>query len=260
MNIFKGCIFSVMLLFAGILVGRDMGGPGLKTQQELKNEAALFLPPLRRTEAEWRRPEADPKIASPLLEPWHFGVLIIIAFGLLFRLKSQKEETGGRELASRHASHDLQLLQRAVDRDLEAESLKAPRTLLKNPYGPATAGLPMADRVEVAIEASRRVGRSVGAIVFDIPQVKNVETGARLQPSAIDLQEIARSLRKKLRSTDCVHIAEGGEIQVFVSLLARQDDLLRIANRLNHEVRSHCGEDAFLLPDSPGIAMYPKDG
>ena len=209
--------------------------------------------------------QAPLKSPAPLFSGTDFAALHLLALAALVIavLGRRRRRPGLTHLAVLSASSAAPLspsLERTAAFRDNCEKRIIPRHLLRNPYGPETQHLSFEDRVQIAIEASLRESRVIGAICFRVDCFRQIGNAEPQVPGQGNLEVLAAFFRKQLRLTDCVLITGPDEIMVFISLLDILDHLRSIAGRL-----AAAAIDGKHLLDwqvslATGTAMYPIDG
>lgn len=137
---------------------------------------------------------------------------------------------------------------------------KVSKKLLANPFGAEYTGISIEQRVQIATEASLRVSRKVGVIVFRFADETNSQLANNQRRSFHQTEKTITRFRNILRKTDCVCSNTNNEVIVFISFLETKLELNEIANRLLSATLKDNGTENNKLNFLPGIAMYPLDG
>ena len=119
-----------------------------------------------------------------------------------------------------------------------------------------------ADRVNQAINSSKRTGEFVSVIFIDLDGFKAVNDTIGHKGGDILLKEIACRLTKVLRKTDTVARFGGDEFMIMLNNITDHSTITKIADKimkLFSEIFSINGQE-FLVTASAGISIYPVDG
>lgn len=127
-------------------------------------------------------------------------------------------------------------------------------------------GLPnrrlLIDRLERCFSQARRSKSLVAVLLVDLDYFKLINDRHGHAAGDEALREIAARLRSAIREADTVARQGGDEFVVVLTELARQEDALRVADKIVSEVSSPlvvCGE-RFQVTASIGISLFPRDG
>ena len=182
------------------------------------------------------------------------GALLLAAGAMAWRRRLTQEATADWGSASR-AHVDAKHFDRKLAFLTGQPVVRVPRNLTQNPYGAEAAHFTLEQQVRFAIEASMRAGRVIGVIHFQLDQPANPATAGDT-PAPQPLEAVAAAIRERLRSSDHVRLLNDRELAVFISLLAGQADLVKIARRLHNVALSFDN----LAVCAPGAAIYPLHG
>jgi diguanylate cyclase (GGDEF)-like protein/PAS domain S-box-containing protein len=127
-------------------------------------------------------------------------------------------------------------------------------------------GLPnrllLKDRMEQLLAAAERLGEPAAILCVDLDHFKQVNDTYGHHTGDICLQQVAASLRDKLRMTDTMARSGGEEFIVLLGQLKVPADAARVAQVLLDTFRQSLMIEGHTisLTASIGIAMYPADG
>lgn len=127
-------------------------------------------------------------------------------------------------------------------------------------------GLPnrllLKDRMEQMLAAAERLGQKAAVLCMDLDRFKQVNDTFGHHVGDICLQEVAVSLRDKLRVTDTIARSGGEEFIVLLGQLKSPADAGYVARVLLDSFRQSLMIEGHTisLTASIGIAMYPADG
>jgi diguanylate cyclase (GGDEF)-like protein len=119
------------------------------------------------------------------------------------------------------------------------------------------------DRQLDALIARARDEASVfGLIYIDLDEFKQVNDACGHHIGDIYLQEVARRMKRQLRSADLLARAGGDEFVVLVPFVHNRLDVQEIAQRLEHCFAAPFRCEGHVLHGSAsiGFALYPEDG
>jgi diguanylate cyclase (GGDEF)-like protein len=137
--------------------------------------------------------------------------------------------------------------------------LAAPRTLDGNPLAGAA---PLTDRIEAAAEASKRFGRTLGLIYYNLDAYAHVERAHGEARADAFMDSVVASLSARLRNTDLIARQGKGRFVVCIVLLPEKAALESIRNRLNaalYAVEVDSPAEASRAFDV-GLSIYPMGG
>jgi diguanylate cyclase (GGDEF)-like protein/PAS domain S-box-containing protein len=127
-------------------------------------------------------------------------------------------------------------------------------------------GLPnrllLKDRMEQMLATAERLGQQAAILCVDLDRFKQVNDTYGHHVGDICLQQVAASLREKLRMTDTIARSGGEEFIVLLGQLKSVSDAGRVAQVLLDSFRQSLMIEGHTvsLTASIGIAMYPDDG
>ena len=127
-------------------------------------------------------------------------------------------------------------------------------------------GLPnrllLRDRLDRALEAARRHGRSVAILFMDLDGFKCINDTLGHAAGDLVLQSVARRLASGVRGSDTVSREGGDEFVVLLSEVACAADAALSANKLLAAVAvpHRIGAQELRVTASVGIAVFPADG
>ena len=127
-------------------------------------------------------------------------------------------------------------------------------------------GLPnrllLKDRMEQMLAAAERLGQKAAILCMDLDRFKQVNDTYGHHVGDICLQQVAASLREKLRMTDTMARSGGEEFIVLLGQLKTSADAARVAQVLLDSFRQSLMVEGHTisLTASIGIAIYPIDG
>jgi hypothetical protein len=156
--------------------------------------------------------------------------------------------------------HDSELAPTALslDRRPTGADRAAPRTLAKSPFSRDPTLPQLAEQIKVAAQASKRLGRTVGLIYFELTEPEN---NLRAQSSGTkEIEAMLNELRLQLRASDHIGVFNGKEIVVCICLLISARDLEIIGKRLLSLARSRGFIDTDPNIFAIGYAIYPQNG
>lgn len=139
---------------------------------------------------------------------------------------------------------------------------EVPRTLCNNPLAAGHGALPLAERIDMAAEASSHYDRSFGVIHFDVPSYDRIlrSHGAAIADAAMDF--MLGMVQMVLRGTDRAELVGKGQFVVCVALLPDHDTLQSVRNRaarVMNNMRLEALHGEAVEYDS-GVAIYPTHG
>ncbi len=129
----------------------------------------------------------------------------------------------------------------------------------------ALTGLPnrrlLAERLERALAAAARYGRSIGLLFLDLDGFKAVNDAFGHDAGDEVLKEVARRLSSSLRGSDTLARLSGDEFVVLVTEMHRWDDVREIGEALLERVAAPYVVKGceVRLTVSIGISVYPHD-
>jgi diguanylate cyclase (GGDEF)-like protein/PAS domain S-box-containing protein len=138
--------------------------------------------------------------------------------------------------------------------------------LLYQAHHDILTGLPnrllLKDRMEQMLAASERLGQLAAVLCIDLDRFKLVNDTYGHHVGDSCLQQVATSLREKLRTTDTIARSGGEEFIVLLGQLKSRADAGRVAQVLLDSFRqlNLVDGETISLTASIGIAMYPADG
>jgi diguanylate cyclase (GGDEF)-like protein/putative nucleotidyltransferase with HDIG domain len=109
------------------------------------------------------------------------------------------------------------------------------------------------------VERSTRTGQPLGLVVLDLDWFKEVNDMLGHLAGDRALRRVAEVLRRETRGIDTV-ARLGGEEFAVLAPGAREEESLRMAERLRREVKATFADDAKPLTISCGIASFPSTG
>ncbi len=118
------------------------------------------------------------------------------------------------------------------------------------------------DRVNQAIELSKRTGNFISIIFIDLDNFKSVNDTIGHKGGDRLLEQVAENLVRVLRKTDTVARFGGDEFMIMLNNLSDQTMIAEIADKVM-EIFSETfiiNEQEFLVTASAGISIYPVDG
>lgn len=127
-------------------------------------------------------------------------------------------------------------------------------------------GLPnrllLKDRMEQMLAAAERLGQQAAILCLDLDRFKQINDTYGHHVGDICLQQVAASLRDKLRMTDTMARSGGEEFIVLLGQLKSSMDAARVAQVLLDGFRQSLMIEGqtISLTASIGIAIYPADG
>jgi len=118
------------------------------------------------------------------------------------------------------------------------------------------------DRLDRALEAARRHGRSVAILFMDLDGFKCINDTLGHAAGDLVLQSVARRLASGVRGSDTVSREGGDEFVVLLSEVACAADAALSANKLLAAVAvpHRIGAQELRVTASVGIAVFPADG
>ena len=116
------------------------------------------------------------------------------------------------------------------------------------------------DRLQQALDRSRRTGMSTALFVIDLNGFKQVnDTHGHMTGDTV-LMQVADALRVKVRVSDTLARIGGDEFSVIVNDLNRRDDCERIAESLADSIRAiQLPTSGDKITASVGYALFPED-
>ncbi|MGC2160866.1 MAG: sensor domain-containing diguanylate cyclase [Silvibacterium sp.] len=127
-------------------------------------------------------------------------------------------------------------------------------------------GLPnrllLKDRMEQMLAAAERLGQQAAILCMDLDRFKQVNDTYGHHVGDVCLQQVASTLRERLRMTDTMARSGGEEFIVLLGQLKTPADASRVAQVLLDSFRQSLmiDEHTISLTASIGIAIYPTDG
>jgi diguanylate cyclase (GGDEF)-like protein len=146
-----------------------------------------------------------------------------------------------------------------VGDEVYSTPLVAPRTLDGDPL---SAAAPLTERIEAAAEASKRYGRTLGLIYYDLDIYADIERAYGEARAEAFLDSVVASLRARLRNTDGIARQGKGRFVVCIVLLPEKAALESIRNRLSaalQAVEVDAPAEASRAFDV-GLSIYPMGG
>lgn len=137
----------------------------------------------------------------------------------------------------------------------------APRTLENDVLGAEAGSVPIERRIEAAAEASKRYGRTLGIIHYNLDAYRQVARAEGAAAADAMMDEIVSTLGPKLRNTDRVERLGKGRFIAVIVLLPEKSVLDSICKRMEGALRSLQGK--YASPDSAvdiGMSIYPMGG
>ena len=129
----------------------------------------------------------------------------------------------------------------------------------------ALTGLPnrrlFEDRLELALQRSRRSGVSMALFVIDLNGFKEINDSFGHQMGDAVLTRVADRLKRKTRAADTIARCGGDEFFIIVNDLSRKENCIRIAESLRSEIESVTlpGQEHLRLSGSIGYAVFPDE-
>jgi diguanylate cyclase (GGDEF)-like protein/PAS domain S-box-containing protein len=127
-------------------------------------------------------------------------------------------------------------------------------------------GLPnrllLKDRMEQMLAAAERLGQQAAILCMDLDRFKQVNDTYGHHVGDVCLQQVASTLRERLRMTDTMARSGGEEFIVLLGQLKTAADASRVAQVLLDSFRQSLMIEGHTvnLTASIGIAIYPADG
>src|ERR1017187_5174474 len=117
-------------------------------------------------------------------------------------------------------------------------------------------------QLEVQIADARLKAGIFGLIYIDLDKFKEVNDRYGHQNGDLYLQEIARRMKRQLRSADMLARLGGDEFAVLVPVVRNRAEVEEIAQRLEHSFDESFSTNGFVMHGSAsvGIALYPENG
>ena len=118
------------------------------------------------------------------------------------------------------------------------------------------------ERVNQAIELSKRTGKLISIIFIDLDNFKSVNDTIGHKGGDVLLQQVAKRLVGVLRKTDTVARFGGDEFMIMLNNITDYDMVTKIADKIM-EIFSETfvvNNQEFLITASAGIAISPIDG
>jgi len=115
---------------------------------------------------------------------------------------------------------------------------------------------------DLLLGAARRSEGKLAVLFFDLERFKTLNDAYGREAGDSMLQEIARRLRRNVRSSDLVGRMGSDEFVVILSDIQSEQDLASSAAHLREVLAQPYRTDDFVLRASPsiGISLYPDDG
>lgn len=266
------CLLAALTLFAagavtGFVAGRNR--PSAPASIETASERAATRPP----DSVLALPARAGRGLAAAVIAWNVPIgaalVVVIASGVLYRRRRRLRRgdaiAASRSIANSHGRDYLERCEAAADAQAAEAGRyggRVTRALARNPFGAEFTGLTLAQRVQIAAEASARAGRRFGAVVLPLASARPGD-GEGLAPSApLSMDRLVAQIRLRIRPSDYACAADGNRILVFLSLINNRDDLASIAERLRRESVAMLRDSGASHEriGSPGIAIYPLDG
>jgi len=127
-------------------------------------------------------------------------------------------------------------------------------------------GLPnrllLKDRMEQMLAAAERLGQQAAILCMDLDRFKHINDTYGHHAGDVCLQQVASTLRERLRMTDTMARSGGEEFIVLLGQLKTPSDAGRVAQVLLDSFRQSLMIEGHTinLTASIGIAIYPADG
>jgi diguanylate cyclase (GGDEF)-like protein len=150
-------------------------------------------------------------------------------------------------------------------KEVEASLSHARAQLFHRAHHDPLTGLPnrdlFEDRLDLAVAAARRHGRSLAVLFLDLDGFKLVNDSYGHDDGDLVLQEIARRLRAALRGEDTLARLHGDEFAVLLPEIASAAHIASVATTLLAEVGRPIalGSVTVVLSASIGVSVYPRD-
>ncbi len=155
----------------------------------------------------------------------------------------------------------------AVDRgDMQAELVEARRLGEHLAHHDALTGLPnqrlFATRLRQLIAQARRYPRQLAVLFIDLDRFKPVNDSLGPEHGDRLLRAVAERLLSALRESDTVARRSGDEFTVILDGIARSQDAVRVAVKLQAALARPYDLDGreIVLDTSIGISLFPADG
>ncbi|GEM44369.1 EAL domain-containing protein [Deinococcus cellulosilyticus] len=133
-------------------------------------------------------------------------------------------------------------------------------------YHDPLTGLPnrqlLMDRLEQAIQHTRRNGHSLAVILLDLDQFKNINDTYGHAFGDQMLMQVAERLKLCLRPGDTISRQGGDEFVMLLSEMQHSQDAAAVASRILQSFKQPfvLWEQEFFITASMGISVHPTDG
>jgi GGDEF domain-containing protein len=136
-----------------------------------------------------------------------------------------------------------------------------PRTLCNNPLAAAHAA-PLADRIDMALEASALYGRSFGVVTYDLESYRRIVRSHGHVAAEAAMEFLLGMLQLLLRPTDRTECVGKGRFVICLALLPDEDTLHAVRDRAARAIREMRIEalNGDRLEYDSGFAIYPVHG
>lgn len=137
----------------------------------------------------------------------------------------------------------------------------APRVLDKDVLAASADSTPLESRIDAAAEASRRFGRTLGVIYYNVDAYRHVARSDGAPAAEAMMETMVATLRQRLRNTDRVERVGKGRFVVVIVLLPEKAALESIRKRLDaslHDVQAKYPGEAQAF--DVGLSIYPMGG
>lgn len=116
--------------------------------------------------------------------------------------------------------------------------------------------------MDAQIEEARDKAAIFGLIYIDLDDFKHVNDHYGHRTGDLYLREVARRMKRQLRSHDMLARLGGDEFAVLLPMVRNRAEVQEVAERLHSIFAEACTIDAYILHGSAslGIALYPEDG
>jgi GGDEF domain-containing protein len=139
----------------------------------------------------------------------------------------------------------------------DAEAI-VPRTLCNNPLAAGHGTVPLAERIDMAAEASSLYGRSFGVIYYNLDSYERVARSHGAAAANAAMNFVLGMLQMVVRGTDRAECVDAGRFIVCVALLPDQSSLQQVRDRVARamsKMRIEALDDS--IEYDSGAAIYP---
>ena len=118
------------------------------------------------------------------------------------------------------------------------------------------------DRIDQAIARAQHAGRTMAALLLDFDRFKNINDSLGHDIGDKVINQVALRLQASVRDGDTVARLGGDEFVIALADLAREEDIVEIAQKILNTVTQplQVNGHELVLTTSIGISIYPQNG